>query len=148
LWLLRIDQLAENGITVENEIPGAPDLDSPYETDYHRIERVYLSGRGNFWIAWLNQEPVGHLGAEDRGDYIELRRMFVKKDCRNQGIGTKLVKALIEHCCKKNIDMIRLWTSSKGPGCYLYQKLGFVHLKDETGSFVTDKDEIRMFLEL
>jgi len=72
LWQLRKHQLAEDGIIVDT-LPDQPDLSSPYEEDYHRIDQVYLKARGNFWIAWIDDLPLGHIGAQDKGDYIELR---------------------------------------------------------------------------
>lgn len=71
LWQLRSFQLAELGIVTEDEIPSEPDLNSPYETDYHRLDQVYQKARGNFWIAWIGDEPVDHIGAEDEKDNIE-----------------------------------------------------------------------------
>ena len=68
--------------------------------DMERINVAYLTGRGNFWIAWIDDQPVGHVGAQDYGDFIELRRMYVRKEFRRLGIGSALVQALIDHCRK------------------------------------------------
>ena len=147
LWLLREKQLLELGIVTNGEIPLKPDLDSPYETDFHRIGQIYLRDRGNFWIARINQVPVGHIGAEDRNEFVELRRMFVRKEFRRLGVGSKLVRVLIDHCQKKNVGMIRLWTSAEGQGRFLYQKFGFRETHVETDPIVHRKDEIRMSLK-
>src|SRR5258707_15829393 len=48
-------------------LPNKPDLTTPYEEDYHRIDQVYLAAKGNFWIAWMDDLPVGNIGAEDKG---------------------------------------------------------------------------------
>jgi hypothetical protein len=76
LWKLRSHQLAERGIVVTVP-PDRPDLCSPYERDYHRMDQVYLTGSGGFWIAWKGATPVGHIGAQDTGSVVELRRMYV-----------------------------------------------------------------------
>src|SRR6266540_4199272 len=77
LWQLRKHQLAEQGITIDT-LPTEPDLTSPYEEDYHRIDQVYLTTRGNFWIAWMDGLPVGNIGAEDKGAYIEQREVRMR----------------------------------------------------------------------
>ena len=110
LWQLRANQLAEQGITVDaNDIvPSCPDLNSPYKHDYHRIEQVYLSGKGNFWISWITAQPVGHIGAQDFGDDIELRRLHVRNAFRSVGIGTQLVSALLAHSRAHDVRLIKL----------------------------------------
>jgi len=58
LWHLRNHQLVEEGIMTDyDDIPEKPNLSSPYEKDYHRIDQVYLAARGNFWIAWMGDLP-------------------------------------------------------------------------------------------
>jgi GNAT superfamily N-acetyltransferase len=150
LWQLRSFQLVEQGILVD-PTPGSPDLSSPYEHDYHRIESIYLNGRGNFWIAWLGDQPVGHIGAQDMGDFIELRRMYVRDSFRRCGIGTHLVCRLIDRCGYQGVDLIKLWTDRAGPGWMLYKKLGFreVEMANEDTKWITnEKGEIRMTLTL
>ncbi len=80
LWRLRTHQLHENGIFPaagedDIEVPAKPDLSSPYEQDYHRIAEVYLRNKGGFWLAWSGETPAGHIGGQDMGNAIELRRM-------------------------------------------------------------------------
>jgi GNAT superfamily N-acetyltransferase len=150
LWELRKQQLAEDGIPVTIPV-SAPDLSSPYERDYHRIDQIYLRGAGNFWIAWLGDRPVGHVGAQDLGGVAELRRMYVRADFRRRGVGTRLVRALIEHCVVQGVQAIELWTEESGPGRFLYESLGF-HLVAEPGEAFKDvplsPGEIRMRLDL
>jgi len=60
----------------------------------------------NFWVATLNNEVVGCVGAipseEHKDDGIELIRMSVKSGNRGHGIGSKLISHLLN------------WTLSKG----------------------------------
>lgn len=125
LWELRTHQLAEEGIIVAPEEVGPPDLDSSYERDYHRIDQVYLTGTGGFWIAWWDDTPVGHIAAQDVGDGVELRHMYVRAAYRRRGIGTQLVRELIAHCAAKSVKVIELWTAHNGLGRILYEKAGF-----------------------
>jgi GNAT superfamily N-acetyltransferase len=158
MWKLNAYHLAESGI-IDDTIQGPPDFSLPYdetdprypEMDMERIEEAYLKARGNFWIAWIVDLPVGHIGAQDRGDYIELRRMYVRSEHRRQGIGTLLVQALIEHCKKHKAGIVKLWTSEDGPGRFLYAKLGFRQVEllgDELSSNYGSRGEIRMRMEL
>ena len=157
LWELRTYQLAEGGIIVDAE-PGPPDLSSPYERDYHRIDKVYLRGAGNFWFAWLGDTPVGHVGGQDVGGAIELRRMYVRAEYRRRGVGTRLVRALIEHCAANGVKAIELWTSEDGSGRLLYEKMGFYVTEGPDKEFKdkevlcayspSSADEIRMRFDL
>lgn len=150
LWELRAHQLAEHGIMVSSHV-SEPDLSSPFERDYHRIGQVYLRGAGNFWIAWLGDTAVGHVGAQDLGGAVELRRMYVRAVFRRRGVGTRLVLALIEHCVAHGVRAIELWTDRNGPGRRLYERLGF-RLVAEPGEAFKDvplsPGEIRMRLDL
>ena len=159
MWKLRGYQLAEAGITEIDTIQGPPDFSIPYdETDptYHeidmdRIDEAYLKARGNFWIAWMGDQPLGHVGAQDYGDFIELRRMYVREEFRQRGIGTLLVKALMKHCIKKNVERIELWTDPDGLGRLLYEKLGFRKIEatgKEPEYAKRGSSEIRMCLKL
>ncbi|MEZ4618432.1 MAG: hypothetical protein R2867_23360 [Caldilineaceae bacterium] len=81
LWQLRFAHLAEQGIIVPEDaiptVPGLPAHDT-YERDLNRIDEVYLSGAGGFWLAWQRDAPVGYVGGQDLGGVMELRRMYVK----------------------------------------------------------------------
>jgi len=147
---LRVHQLAEHGIFVE-KMADQPDLDSPYETDYHRMEQVYLHGAGNFWIAWWDETPVGHIGAQDVGGAIELRRLYVRAAYRRRGVGSALVRTLIAHCTAYGARAIELWTAVDGPGRSLYARLGFRVVKQRGQEFKdvpNSPGEIRMRLAL
>jgi GNAT superfamily N-acetyltransferase len=159
LWQLRFQQLAESGIILPPEdMPDHPEdvgRDDD-EWDYHHIDEVYRSGAGGFWLAWCGNEPVGHIGGQDCGGVIELRRMYVRSAFRQRGIGTCLVQTLLDHCQSQSIRVVELWTASGGQGSRLYQRMGFKNtagpgdefsdLANRT-NFVPGDDEIRMRLK-
>jgi GNAT superfamily N-acetyltransferase len=160
LCRLGISHLAEHGIVIDPEdIPEEPedtDRGSP-EWDLDHIDQVYLSGSGGFWLAWYGNIPIGHVGAQDLGGVIELRRMYVKAEHRRRGAGTKLVQALIKHCGAMGVKAIELWTAESGPGRFLYEKLGFCRIDrpgpefgdvDDATGYSPGTDEIRMRLDL
>jgi GNAT superfamily N-acetyltransferase len=128
LWALRTHQLAEHGVTLSPDaIPSQPLVvdRGDHEWDYHEIGQVYLACRGGFWLAWLDGTPAGHVGAQDLGEGVELRRMYVRQDFRRRGIGAKLVRELIAHCAARGVGAIELWTASGGLGRALYERVGF-----------------------
>jgi len=133
LWKLRAYQLAESDIVVDLSQQGPPNFDLPYDEvnpatydiDLERIDQAYLKARGNFWLAWLGEQPAGYVGAQDMGSYIELRHMYVRHEYRRRGIGTQLVQALMDHCEKQRASPIKLWTDPTGNGRLLYETLGF-----------------------
>jgi GNAT superfamily N-acetyltransferase len=138
---LSVHHLAEQGIFIDSE----EDTDSEeetrdsdtdeYDSDLDHIDEVYLSGDGGFWIAWSKETPVGNIGAQDIGGFVELRRMYVREKFRRRGIGTLLVRSLIEHCKSRGIRAIELFTHRDGPGRYMYKKLGFRKIKEPGGEF-------------
>ena len=158
MWRLREYHLAEDGKIID-ALPDQPDLTISYEdidrsdleVDFDRIDQAYLKGRGNFWIAWMDDQPVGHIGAQDKGDYIELRRMYVRIEYRRRGIGVLLVQALIKHCLENKAGIIELWTAEQGPGRFLYEKHGFHKVEiggEEHDGTTDDNSQIRMRLVL
>ncbi|MBN1640338.1 MAG: GNAT family N-acetyltransferase [Anaerolineae bacterium] len=153
--------LAEDGIDVPLDL-SAPDpgiasfADSP-EADLDLIDRVYLRRGGGFWIAWLGDEPVGHVGAQDVGRAIELRRMWVREPYRSCGVGRQLVRALIDHSVAQGIGSVEVWTADDGPGRALYEDMGFRTVAEPGAAFLDKRvllardpgeREIRMRLDL
>jgi GNAT superfamily N-acetyltransferase len=138
LWTIRFVQLAEHGIVFAN--PVAPPIDGSFtdddpEYDYYRMQDIYLRGVGNFWLAYLDNAPVGHVGAQDINGQIELRRMFVAALYRRRGMGSALVRALIGHAAFHHVDYIELWTESHGVGEQLYRHLGFTIVPEPSSAF-------------
>jgi GNAT superfamily N-acetyltransferase len=154
--------LAEDGVILDpEEIPEKPEDTPPGSADWDldHIDQVYLSRSGGFWLAWYGNIPIGHVGAQDLGGVIELRRMYVKAEYRRRGVGTQLVQTLIRHCTAKGVRAIELWTDENGLGHFLYKRLGFCrtdklgtefeNLEFATGRSSTARPgEIRMRLDL
>jgi len=160
LMKLLSSHLAEDGVILDPEEISEKPEDTPpgsYDWDLDHIDQVYLSESGGFWLAWYGDIPIGHIGAQDLGGVVELRRMYVKAEYRRRGAGAKLVQALIKHCVVMEIKAIELWTAESGPGRFLYEKMGFCKtdkpgVEFENVEFATGRsarpDEIRMRLNL
>ena len=160
LWQLRFCQLAEHGIHLPPDAfpphPAEVERDDA-EWDYHHMAAVYLKGAGGFWLAHSDAVPVGHVGGQDIGGAVELRRMYVRAEFRRCGIGQRLVSTLVAHCAQQRISAVELWTAQAGAGRKLYETTGF-HAVDAPGSefanvaiiigWTPGEDEIRMRLQL
>jgi hypothetical protein len=78
MWKLQSYHLAEHGVFSSDFVQGPPDFDLVYdesnpmypEMDMERIDLAYLNGKGNFWISWIDDQPVGMVGAQDMGDFL------------------------------------------------------------------------------
>jgi GNAT superfamily N-acetyltransferase len=160
LWDLRHYQLAEEGIIIPIENNPGPPQDTPRdanEWDYDHIREIYLVGAGGFWFAWLEGMPVGHIAGQDFGDGLELRHMYVRREYRRRGIGTSLVKTLLNHARSQSIKTVELWTAQNGDGQKLYESTGF-RVVSQPGKEFFDlvyrsnyspgKDEVRMRFDL
>lgn len=121
--------------------------------DYHKLDSVYLRGAGGFWLAWDKNQPIGHIGAQDLGGVVELRRMYVRPEHRRCGAGSLLVQVLIDHCASQGVSAIELWTGAEGLGRRLYAKHGFRVVEGlgpgfedvvERTGYTPGDDEVRM----
>jgi GNAT superfamily N-acetyltransferase len=162
LWVIHLAHLAEDGIIIDpSMIPDRPrpDLEQPYEWDFHHIEELYLGGAGNFWIAHYAGQPAGFMGGQDLGGVIEVRRVYVVASLRRQGIGRALMYALIQYSRVHSVAAIEVWTGVNGLGRKLYEACGFQVTAQPGLGFADESllapyihtrgaDEIRLRLEL
>lgn len=77
-----------------------------------------------------NDFEIGCVGIRKLdGKTSELKRMYVKKEFRNKGIGKKLLQMVIEESKKLGYEKIQLDTiSTMKEAIYLYEKFGFVEI--------------------
>ena len=77
----------------------------------------YLSCDGEIYVAYLNDEIIG--AALRNEDYLD--SLFVKKEYRNQKVGSTLLEKVLNDC--KEYQVIRLNANIKAVS--LYQRYGF-----------------------
>lgn len=77
----------------------------------------YLSCDGEIYVAYLNDEIIG--AALRNEDYLD--SLFVKKEYRNQKVGSTLLEKVLNDC--KEYQIIRLNANIKAVP--LYQRYGF-----------------------
>ena len=80
----------------------------------------------------MNGEILGFAGILINVDIVEIMNIVVKKSCRNQGIGKKLLEELINLARKTKLEIINLEVNSKNiPAINLYQSFGFKNIRDK-----------------
>lgn len=111
--------------------------------DLNQIANILISDFDEFWnydilkdelnsenskyiVAKYNNKIVGFAGIKLMIDEADIMNIVVKKDFRNQGIGTLLLKKLIDLSKELNLPFITLEVMEENyPAIHLYKKLGF-----------------------
>jgi len=87
-----------------------------YETAYSKAEHQIIEE---------DNEPIGRLIVLRQPDATELVDISLLPQYRGQGIGGKLIRALIEQCAASGA-VLRLQVLNGNPAVRLYTRLGFV----------------------
>jgi ribosomal protein S18 acetylase RimI-like enzyme len=61
---------------------------------------------------------------EDSAYLGELFAIYLLKDFQGQGIGRRLVQALVDGFLEQNIESMLLWVLTENPACRFYESLG------------------------
>ncbi|MFA4907165.1 MAG: GNAT family N-acetyltransferase [archaeon] len=102
-------------------------------TDYYKgmITRrdrcAFIAVKGGKTIGYLVGKTVPRKGAYRKiRNYAELDNMLVLEKHRGRKVGSMLVKAFLEWCGKKNIEMVNVSANFRNRrGINFYKKLGF-----------------------
>jgi ribosomal protein S18 acetylase RimI-like enzyme len=104
---------------------GKHDLGAVAEQDGHIIG-----------VAWTRIIPAfGHVD----DDTPELA-ISVLPECRNQGIGTKLLKKLFELLAEKGYKQTSLSVQKDNPALHLYQRMGYKTIRENDEDYIMVKD--------
>ncbi len=90
-------------------------------------------------IVTLDGADIGWLQSFVKDDALFLGQLFVDKSLRGQGIGTELVKRLIEEAASAG-QAITLAVVKTNPALRLYQRLGFRTTHDDARKFYMRRD--------
>jgi len=95
-------------------------------------DRYYLENYPNaqFQIIQLNEEPVGRLYTQRRGDEIRIMDIALLPEYRGRGIGSKLFREIFEQAASKNLP-VRIHVERFNPAMNLYERLGFRRMEDK-----------------
>ncbi|PLT30601.1 GNAT family N-acetyltransferase [Peribacillus deserti] len=104
------------------------------QPDLFSIEKVYQSGRGNFWIALHNGDVVGTIALQDIGNQqAALKKLFVHPDYRGKSYGTAahLLHTVLEWAEQQAIVKIILGTTEQFKAAHrFYEKHGFLEITE------------------
>ena len=102
----------------------------------------------SIWIAREGSAVVGYYLLQHVGDEMELHTFAVKPECRRRGIGTRLLKHMLEqvrHCGARHVFLqVR---PSNAAACALYEKFGFV-VVGKRRRYYRDNDEDAFVMRL
>ena len=98
-----------------------------FEKEMADFPEPYASPRGCLYVAMHKHRPVGCVALRDLGDGIcEMKRLYVKPDCRGKNIGRLLAESIIQAARGLGFDRMRLDTiPSMKQAIVLYKILGF-----------------------
>ena len=94
----------------------------PFYAQYNKIDKIRYAV-----VAYLDKIPVGCGAIKDySNDTIEVKRMFVLKESRGQGIGGEVLRELESWAVELNYSDLILETGKRQPEAIrLYQKSGY-----------------------
>lgn len=79
--------------------------------DLENIEQEYFENNGVFYVVEDNGKIIGTIAVKKEEDNIaRIKRMFIDKEYRKQGIGQRLLDRIIEFCKNKGYKKIILST--------------------------------------
>jgi putative acetyltransferase len=102
------------------------------QPDLQQIPEVYQTGRGNFWVALNDEQPVGTIGLIDIGENMGvIRKMFVHAAYRGtvHGVAHQLLKALLQWAEQQQMKSLYLGTVETLQASHrFYEKNGFTRI--------------------
>ncbi len=105
------------------------------QPDLQHINTFYQVGKGNFWVAKIDDKVIGTIALLDIGDdKSALRKMFVAKEYRGKefGAGQKLLDKLLDWCKEKKVSEIFLGTTEKFIAAQrFYERNGFIEISNQ-----------------
>ncbi|WP_342304038.1 GNAT family N-acetyltransferase [Methanolobus sp. ZRKC5] len=125
-----LDVLSEEGF----------EYDALKDIDLDDIEGNYICKGGAFFISLHNGEVVGTSAVRNLGsDTCEIKRFYVKKECRGKGLGLDLFMVAMDFA-KRNYSYVKLKTdSSLERAISIYLRHGFIVVKEENGIVYFEK---------
>lgn len=131
-----------------------PDLDSISDIltcefddfwNYNLFKSELENKNSMYIVAKLNNQIVGFGGIWFSVDDIHITNIVVKKNCRNQKIGSLMLNNLIELCENRTQKSITLEVNSNNiPAQKLYQKFGFKNVGIRKKYYNNTEDAIIM----
>jgi putative acetyltransferase len=101
-----------------------------------------------FLLATVDGQAVGCGALVDRGEYAEVKRMFVAPGFRGRGIAARLLAELEQHTHDLRVPVIRLETGVRQPEALrLYERAGYIR-SGPFGDYPDDPESVFMEKQL
>jgi len=85
------------------------------------------------WVAVLDGKIVGTASVLAEPEWLYVRSMAVLPEARGMGIAGKLLDAIEEYAISEGFEKLFLYTTYFSTGAVeLYEKYGYVHVRDTT----------------
>lgn len=138
------DQPDAFGSTLEREVAFSDDVWAD------RVSRSSAGDESVTYLAWFGDDAVGIVSGLRDGKVVELVSMWTSPDVRRQGLGRRLVEAIVGWSRVGGAKRVELWvTRGNDAAQRLYESVGFAVTGDHQ-PFPSDpcKDEVRMIRRL
>jgi len=89
------------------EIYGDPTIGGEHPEEYFD-KHLAKVGSGNIWVAQKGLGVVGFVGLIIEGTEAEMEPLVVRKSSRHEGIGTRLVQAVISEARKRGVRFLNV----------------------------------------
>ena len=108
--------------------------------DYEASLRQYVEEE-EFQKAWIildNERIIATIGYEERDNKVaELKRVYIDKDYRHQGLGTSMMYYVVQYLEDNNYDTIYVRTVNNFSNAIkFYKKYGFENIFDDGEKYV------------
>ena len=128
------DDFAESYLHNEADREGFREyLEGALTHDLAHVEQSYLQRQGsNFWIAELDGQALGCIGAYRRDDEeAEIRRLAVARSARRQGVASRLLDQAEDFCRDAGYTRTIVWTTNHMAAATAFLKRrGYHELED------------------
>jgi putative acetyltransferase len=116
------------------------------EESIHLVDSDDLSEPGNLLLGAEDLDTlIGCVGYVDKGDYAEVKRLFVSQEFRGQGVARVLMAELESRAFAAGYTVMRLETGTHQPeSMRLYESLGY-HIRTPFGGYIDDP--LSVFME-
>jgi GNAT superfamily N-acetyltransferase len=110
--------------------------------DAMRLPGPYVAPLGAIWLAQSSEGAIGCVALRPISDGTgEVKRMYVDRAWRGQGVGRALLEALIAHARTLGYDHLRLGTlNDMSAARSLYRSLGFAPIERYRADEMIDTD--------
>lgn len=120
------------------------------QPDLTNVPYYYEKDGGEFWLAVKNDIVIGTLALINKGNGNGvLKKGFVDKKYRKQGVLTELYRTLLDYAKKNNMTQLMFDTPSVATNCHrFFEKEGYVRINKSEQPFEYEYPDRNSYLYL